>query len=102
MHSKYLVFYFPTTSLLLKVLWDIEVAGSDVYFSPSIPFVFFQHPLAFETLHKKRPPCQICVPPFTAKGLLAPTRPFLVCKLLLKALSRRPPRRKRSGRVAAS
>lgn len=34
MHSKYLVFYFPTTSLLLKVLWDIEVAGSDVYFPP--------------------------------------------------------------------
>lgn len=70
-------FIFPTTSLLLKNLWDIEVAGSAVYPPPHL-FLSFS-PLAFETFHKKtHPPCQICVPPFTAKGLLAPTRPFLV------------------------
>lgn len=33
-------FIFPTTSLLLKNLWDIEVAGSAVYLPPIYSFRF--------------------------------------------------------------
>lgn len=53
------VLYFPTTSLLLKVLRDIAVTGSAVYTTLHplfILLVFSQHPLAFETFLKKRNP----------------------------------------------
>lgn len=40
MHSKYLFFYFPMTLLLLKILWDIEVAGSK--YSPPPPLHAFR------------------------------------------------------------